>query len=471
MGKRRRKFVIPSLLKTEQIEVEVDVKPNNAPPCTDSKSSISSNNILFTCLGCGKLGRLVKTTVSVEVSTQTWDESSDPEIKSEDSEMLGVLGSLDREIVADPINGDGTANLNSNPATSTASPIIIVSSGKILSYRCHLLVSFMFHTPCAQCHYSLIPPVSDDECSDEDDCLGESGGEEEISSSEDDMMLGLTDLSDSSEDDEKNYLQQPTSPNLSKQILPQPSNSPVSLKSGSRRRSTRKKRAKTTPYQEQSSPHSPSHSSGGISSKGDDSTETFKVDNATNEQSFQCKIRGCPVVKPSEQDLFEHVRIDHSDRKHQCNVCPTAFKLKIELNRHSTAHSKDKPFECDECGKGFKWKRSLSYHKLTHSDMPFRVRKCGLKMPRENLEDHVKIAHPEYEHKCSRCPKTFKFNAALIVHERVHSGDKPFKYLGTYCYFRNPRSSSRRNLTSRISNLTDGPRCTVIEVTFAPYIL
>eukprot|EP00116_Pleurobrachia_bachei_P001897 sb/3462159/ len=406
ISKSARKFHIPTLLKTEQIEVEV--KPEIDTPCTDSKSSTTSNNILFTCSGCGRSGshnlgsgyRLVKTAMLVEVGTQTGDESSVPEPQLNDS----------------------------IPATSSTTPIIVSSDNDD-------------------------DTSEDDECSDEDDYLAESGGEEEVSSSEDDMMLGLTDLSDSSEDDETICLQQPTSPNLSQQTLPRPSKQSVSLKSGSLRTSTRVKRAKTYPIQEPSSPDSSSHSS-------DDSEKTSKVLHETNEQSsyFQCKIRGCPVEKPSEQDLFEHVRIDHPDRKYRCNICPVAVKRRFDLARHKMTHSVDKPFECDECGKcfrlkdyfdihcrthlgdkrfecheckkSFKRKATLQYHQLIHNKQRMvacRVGNCGLRMLRENLENHIKTAHPEYEHKCCSCPMTFKSNHALIVHKRMHNGDKPFK--------------------------------------------
>eukprot|EP00116_Pleurobrachia_bachei_P000803 sb/3461065/ len=409
ISKSARKFQIPALLKTDQIEVEA--KPEIDTPCTDSKSSITSNNILFTCSGCGTSGthhlgleyRLIKTAMLVEAGTQTGDESIDPEIQLEDSEMIRDDGLLDHDAIADSVitESDGTTKLNSIPAsTTTASPIIVSSDNDD-------------------------DTSDDDERSDEDDCLGESGGEEEISSSEDDMMLGLTDLSDSSEDDETSCLQQPTSPNLSLQTLPQRTKQPVSLNSGSRRASTRIKRAKKNPIQEPSSPVSPSNSS-------DNKENTFKVTNETNKQSsyFQCKIKGCSVEKPSKQDLFEHVRIDHSDRKYRCNVCPTAFKSNTLLTRHGSLHSEDKHYKCDECGKLFKWERSIEYHKLTHNKLYMiscRVGKCGLRIPREKLEEHIKVAHQEYEHKCSSCPMTFKSNFALIQHNRVHTGDKPYK--------------------------------------------
>ena len=133
ISKSARKFIIPALLKTEQIEV--DVKPEITTPClTDSKSSVSSNSILYTCSGCGKSGyellplgyRLVKTTVLAEVGTQTGDESS---VSVESSESNNQ--SWDQYSMAE------NNQINSAPvvATSTASPIILSSdNGK-------------FHTP------------------------------------------------------------------------------------------------------------------------------------------------------------------------------------------------------------------------------------------------------------------------------------------------------------------------------------
>ena len=92
VAKSDGQFVIPTLLKTEQIEVEGNIKPY-----TESKTAkitISTDNILtFTCGGCGLSGihnlgseyRLVKTAMLVEVSTQTGDESTVTESPIEES--------------------------------------------------------------------------------------------------------------------------------------------------------------------------------------------------------------------------------------------------------------------------------------------------------------------------------------------------------------------------------------------------
>ena len=49
-------FEIPTLLKTEQIEVESNIKPEIFTPCTDSKSlkttGLVDKTIFYTCCGC-----------------------------------------------------------------------------------------------------------------------------------------------------------------------------------------------------------------------------------------------------------------------------------------------------------------------------------------------------------------------------------------------------------------------------------
>ena len=125
ISKSPRKFIIPALLKTEQIEV--DVKPDITTPCiTDSKSSIFSNSILYTCSGCGKSGyhplplgyQLVKTAVLAEVAIQTGDESS---------VSVEPCGSNERSWDQYTMERNSQINLVPVDATSTTSPIIVSS--------------------------------------------------------------------------------------------------------------------------------------------------------------------------------------------------------------------------------------------------------------------------------------------------------------------------------------------------------
>ena len=110
------KFVIPTLLKTEEIVVEDEIKQEISTPCTGSKSLVKAgrpdNTIFYTCGGCGESGthylgleyRLVKTATVMEVGTQTGnDEMSVGPVKME---------------ITDPFYYDSV------PATSGTVPIV-----------------------------------------------------------------------------------------------------------------------------------------------------------------------------------------------------------------------------------------------------------------------------------------------------------------------------------------------------------
>eukprot|EP00116_Pleurobrachia_bachei_P019491 sb/3479753/ len=451
--KSAKKFDIPALLKTEQIEVESNIKPEILTPCTDSKSSnitISTDNILtFTCGGCGESGihrlgleyRLVRTATLVEVGTQAGDESSSSEIPVEasGSNVQSLDHSMERNDENNPV---------SVPTSFTASPIVVSSDNGPKAYKSY-------------CVSSILPVFSEDtsedeDCSDsdEEETLGESGGEEEISSSEDDMMLGLTDetLSDSSEGEEEegvpqNSSQKSTSikrPVRQPQILPQQciglDNQPTTSTFGSRRTSARIKRVQPNMYQEhQISPMSGSSSQ---SSEEEADSPQKKPPNKSNrtssaknfigsENGYQCKIIRCSVVKSSEKDLFDHVRIDHADRKHRCDVCPIAFKKLSNLTRHSLIHSGDKPHQCYECGKRFVLKYNFVKHQLLiHNEQTIaycRFKNCGLRLPKSELYEHIRTAHPKEKFQCDKCPYSFKFQSLLSLHNRSHTGVKPYE--------------------------------------------
>ena len=141
-------FVIPSLLKTEQIMVEDIIKPEIDPPCTDSRSSentgISDNTIYYTCGGCGVSGvhhlgleyRLVRTATLVEVGSQTGDAS---EIQVKASGMIASeVGVLD-----DAMERSNHNNPVSVPISSATSPIV-VSSDNGKRQTTFNFISFLF---------------------------------------------------------------------------------------------------------------------------------------------------------------------------------------------------------------------------------------------------------------------------------------------------------------------------------------
>eukprot|EP00116_Pleurobrachia_bachei_P012459 sb/3472721/ len=141
VSKSAEKFDIPALLKTEQIEVDNNIKLEIITPCTDSKSSnikISADNILaFACGGCGASGihhlgldyRLVRTATLVEVATQTGDESSSSKIPVETFNARSL---------------DDQSNYLSIPACATSPSVVSSDNGKFWALLTFISWSFPF---------------------------------------------------------------------------------------------------------------------------------------------------------------------------------------------------------------------------------------------------------------------------------------------------------------------------------------
>eukprot|EP00116_Pleurobrachia_bachei_P008408 sb/3468670/ len=136
-------------------------------------------------------------------------------------------------------------------------------------------------------------------------------------------------------------------------------------------------------------------------------------------KTFKCRIKQCGVKKPSQEELYEHIRTEHPIKKHQCTVCPMSFEKATLLSRHMLTHSGVRPFQCEYCDKGFIEAGHYKKHQLVHSG-----------------------AQP---HKCTVCGKGFSLPHHLKGHMRIHTGEKPFAcpYCG-YCGRRFTQTSTAR---------------------------
>ncbi|XP_034466556.1 zinc finger protein 1035 isoform X1 [Hippoglossus hippoglossus] len=136
-------------------------------------------------------------------------------------------------------------------------------------------------------------------------------------------------------------------------------------------------------------------------------------------------------TEPSEtQEIFK------------CKVCSRSFPNQSKLFRHNQMFHLAKLFKCTRCGSSFAHETSLKKHQKkkrckkvpteTNASPPLRTN------PTENVKELFQGSrnriiqriqpcfNKKYKYVCSFCPRTFENSWQLSVHNRLHTGEKPF---------------------------------------------
>ncbi|XP_073672809.1 GDNF-inducible zinc finger protein 1 [Garra rufa] len=145
--------------------------------------------------------------------------------------------------------------------------------------------------------------------------------------------------------------------------------------------------------------------------------------------TFRCDI--CQQTFANRCNLKIHQRHVHNDeRLFPCEVCNKTFKRKKDVTRHRRQVHEggtDRHF-CHICGKSLSSKTALTLHERTHSGhKPFKCDECGSRFSQSSaLKTHQRIHTGEKPFACDLCDARFTQNHMLSYHRRCHTGEKPF---------------------------------------------
>lgn len=147
----------------------------------------------------------------------------------------------------------------------------------------------------------------------------------------------------------------------------------------------------------------------------------------------KCEFNGCDLMMRKMQ-MWKHMKDDHGSGEN-CPKCNKVFLSKEKLEMHKRMHAagaihdENQIFTCDICNISITTKQLLITHMRHHIPENLRIECtiCNRRfIDKTGLRNHMRY-HGESQWVCSICGQEYKLKAHLADHERIHTGERPFK--------------------------------------------
>lgn len=148
-----------------------------------------------------------------------------------------------------------------------------------------------------------------------------------------------------------------------------------------------------------------------------------------------CSI--CRKTFATEHNRKRHMLIHLSSKDYECDVCHIKFNHKMAMQNHRLLHEKSYELRCQDCFKEFATESELKTHQNdgcgfvieeNDSDQKHICKKCGKTYSSQSsLHTHVEFVHG-FEHSmflCAECGETFSEKKAMLAHSYIHRQNRP----------------------------------------------
>ncbi|TRY99774.1 hypothetical protein DNTS_029696 [Danionella cerebrum] len=138
-----------------------------------------------------------------------------------------------------------------------------------------------------------------------------------------------------------------------------------------------------------------------------------------------CEFEGCGKVFSSRQYLNHHVKFQHVQQKtFTCShpSCSKAFNFKKHLKEHEKLHSNQRDFICEFCARAFRTSSNLIIHRRIHTGekpLQYGCEVCGFTCRQKaSLNWHMRKHNTEstYQFPCEICGRRFEKRDNLTAH-------------------------------------------------------